>query len=187
MTKDPVEKTKQTAKALFSGPVTVEVPYQLWKEFDPELARDLSLFITGNLYSREVLPLSERQVVAVAALAALQKRDELEIHLQGALNVGVPARKLAETIFQIIFEEIIFFVGLDFRKYKASTGPKANSIQRNPGLRKEIIRNLRRRPQRDSTTWIQRGCWSNFENTSCPVVPEMFLARRATREGLLHK
>ena len=101
MTKDPVEKTKQTAKALFSGPVTVEVPYQLWKEFDPELARDLSLFITGNLYSREVLPLSERQVVAVAALAALQKRDELEIHLQGALNVGVPARKLAETIFQI--------------------------------------------------------------------------------------
>jgi len=101
MAKDPVEKTKQTAKALFSGPVTVELPYQLWKEFDPELARDLSLFITGNLYSREVLPLSERQVVAVAALAALQKRDELEIHLQGALNVGVPARKLAETIFQI--------------------------------------------------------------------------------------
>ncbi len=40
-------------------------------------------------------------VVAVAALAALQKRDELEIHLQGALNVGVPARKLAEAIFQI--------------------------------------------------------------------------------------
>jgi len=101
MAKDLVERTKQTAKALFSGPVTVEVPYQLWKEFDPELARDLSLFITGNLYSREVLPLSERQVVAVAALAALQKRDELEIHLQGALNVGVPARKLAETIFQI--------------------------------------------------------------------------------------
>ena len=101
MAKDPVEKTKQTAKALFSGPVTVELPYQLWKEFDPELARDLSLFITGNLYSREVLPLSERQVVAVAALAALQKRDELKIHLQGALNVGVPARKLAETIFQI--------------------------------------------------------------------------------------
>jgi 4-carboxymuconolactone decarboxylase len=96
-----VERTKQTAKALFSGPVTVEVPYQLWKEFDPELARDLSLFITGNLYSREVLPLSERQVVAVAALAALQKKDELAIHLQGALNVGVPARKLAETIFQI--------------------------------------------------------------------------------------
>ena len=101
MAKDLVERTKQTAKALFSGPVTVEVPYQLWREFDPELARDLSLFITGNLYSREVLPLSERQVVAVAALAALQKRDELEIHLQGALNVGVPARKLAEAIFQI--------------------------------------------------------------------------------------
>jgi len=101
MEKDLVEKTRRTAQRLFSGPVPVEVPYQLWKEFDPELARKLSLFITGNLYSREVLPLSERQMVAVAALAALQKTEELKIHVHGALNVGVSAEKLAETIFQV--------------------------------------------------------------------------------------
>lgn len=101
MEKDVVERTRRTAKALFSGPVEVEVPYHLWKAFDPELARDLSLFITGNLYSREILPLPERQVVAISALAALQKTEELKIHIHGALNVGVPARKIAETIFQI--------------------------------------------------------------------------------------
>lgn len=101
MEKDLVEKTRRTAERLFSGPVAVEVPYQLWKEFDPELARKLSLFITGNLYSREVLPLGERQMVAVAALAALQKTEELKIHMHGALNVGVSAEKLAETIFQV--------------------------------------------------------------------------------------
>ncbi len=101
MSNELVEKTKETAAKLFSGPVKLEVPYQLWKEFDPELARDLSLFITGNLYSRTVLSLPERQTVAVAALAALQKTDELKVHLHGALNVGVPARKLAETIFQV--------------------------------------------------------------------------------------
>ena len=95
------ERTKETAARLFSGPVQVEVPYHLWKEFDPELARDLSLFITGNLYSRTVLPLSERQMVAVAALAALQKVDELKIHLHGALNVGVSPRRCAEVIFQV--------------------------------------------------------------------------------------
>ncbi len=95
------ERTKETAARLFSGPVQVEVPYHLWKEFDPELARDLSLFITGNLYSRTVLPLSERQMVAVAALAALQKVDELKIHLHGALNVGVSPRRCAEAIFQV--------------------------------------------------------------------------------------
>jgi 4-carboxymuconolactone decarboxylase len=40
-------------------------------------------------------------MVAVSALAALQKTEELKVHLHGALNVGVPVRKLAETIFQI--------------------------------------------------------------------------------------
>lgn len=99
--KNLVERTQRTAKSLFSGPVEVEVPYHLWKAFDPDLAKDLSLFITGNLYSREVLPLPERQMVAVAALASLQRTEELKIHIHGALNVGVPAKKVAETIFQI--------------------------------------------------------------------------------------
>jgi 4-carboxymuconolactone decarboxylase len=99
--KNLVERTKQTAAKLFSGSVKVDVPYELWKAFDPELAKELSLFITGNLYSREVLPLPERQTVAVAALAALQKTEELKIHLHGALNVGVSVTKLAETIFQV--------------------------------------------------------------------------------------
>jgi 4-carboxymuconolactone decarboxylase len=101
MQKTLVEQTRETADLLFSGPVPVEVPYSLWKEFDSRLARDLSLFITGNLYSRKILSLPDRQMVAVAALAALQKIEELNIHLHGALNVGVPAGKLAETIFQI--------------------------------------------------------------------------------------
>lgn len=101
MADDLVKRTKETAKLLFSGPAPVEVPYNLWKEFDSDLARELSLFITGNLYSRKVLSLPERQVVAVAALAALQKTDELKIHAHGALNVGVPAEKLSEAIFQV--------------------------------------------------------------------------------------
>jgi 4-carboxymuconolactone decarboxylase len=98
---DLIERTRSTAHRLFSGPVPVEVPYRLWKSFDAGLARELSLFITGNIYSREVLPLPERQMIAVAALAALQKTDELKVHLHGALNVGVPARMLAEIAFQI--------------------------------------------------------------------------------------
>jgi 4-carboxymuconolactone decarboxylase len=98
---DLIERTKKTAQLLFSGPVPLEVPYKLWKAFDPDLARDLSLFITGKMYSREVLPLPERQMIAVAGLAALQKIDEFKVHVHGALNVGVPARKIAEIVFQI--------------------------------------------------------------------------------------
>jgi 4-carboxymuconolactone decarboxylase len=99
--RDLLERTKATAARLFSGSTVVEVPYSLWKEFDPELARDLSLFITGRLYAREVLALPERQMIAVSALAALQKTDELKVHLHGALNVGVAGHKLAEAIFQV--------------------------------------------------------------------------------------
>lgn len=99
--RDLLERTKATAARLFSGSTAVEVPYSLWREFDPELARDLSMFITGRLYAREVLPLAERQMVAVSSLAALQKTDELKIHLHGALNVGVAGHKLAEAIFQV--------------------------------------------------------------------------------------
>ena len=33
--KNLIERTRQTAKHLFEGPVQVELPYQVWKEFDP--------------------------------------------------------------------------------------------------------------------------------------------------------
>lgn len=99
--KELVDRTRETAHKLFSGPVPVEVPYRLWKAFDPALARELSLFITGRLYARTVLPLPERQLVAVSALAALDKTEELKIHLHGALNVGVAREKIVEAIFQV--------------------------------------------------------------------------------------
>jgi len=73
----------------------------MWKEFDRELANDFSMFITGNLYSRTVLTLPERQMVACAMLAALRATDELKLHLNAALNVGCDPRKMTEIIFQL--------------------------------------------------------------------------------------
>ena len=65
------KKTQETAKKLFGKGIKMDPPYLMWKEFDRELANDLSMFITGNLYSRTVLTLPERQMVACAMLAAL--------------------------------------------------------------------------------------------------------------------
>ena len=78
----------------------MDPPYLLWKEFDKELANDLSLFITGNLYSRTVLTLQDRQMVACAILAATRSVDELKLHCNAALNVGCDPQKLAEVFFQ---------------------------------------------------------------------------------------
>jgi 4-carboxymuconolactone decarboxylase len=95
------KKTKETANRLFGKGIKIDPPYLMWKEFDRDLANDFSLFITGNLYSRTVLTLPERQMAACAMLAALGAMDELKLHANAALNVGCAPRKLAEVFFQL--------------------------------------------------------------------------------------
>ncbi|MEW5899555.1 MAG: carboxymuconolactone decarboxylase family protein [Bacillota bacterium] len=98
---DIKKKTQETANKLFGRGIKMDPPYKTWQEFDKELANDFSKFITGNLYSRTVLTLPERQMIAVAALAALRAREELRLHVNAALNVGCDPKKLAEIFFQI--------------------------------------------------------------------------------------
>jgi 4-carboxymuconolactone decarboxylase len=95
------KKTQETANQLFGKGIKMAPPYLTWKEFDRDLANDLSLFITGKLYSRTVLTLPERQMVACAMLAALRATDELKLHVNAALNVGCDPRKITEIFFQL--------------------------------------------------------------------------------------
>ena len=101
MDDDLKKKTQETANRLFGKGVKMDPPYVTWKEFDRDLANELSLFITGRLYSRTVLTLPERQMVACAMLGALRATDELKLHVNAALNVGCDPGKLAEVFFQL--------------------------------------------------------------------------------------
>jgi 4-carboxymuconolactone decarboxylase len=102
LNKETIKKrTQETATKLFGKGIKMDPPYLMWKEFDKDLANDFSKFITGNLYSRTVLTLSERQMVACAMLAALRAGGELRLHVNAALNVGCDPRKLAEVFFQV--------------------------------------------------------------------------------------
>ena len=102
MSKEEIKnRTQQTAKKLFGKGIRMDPPYLMWKEFDRDLANDFSRFITGNLYSRTVLTLPERQMVACAMLAAIRAGDELRLHVNAALNVGCSPGKLAEVFFQV--------------------------------------------------------------------------------------
>ncbi|MFO7462355.1 MAG: carboxymuconolactone decarboxylase family protein [Desulfatiglandales bacterium] len=98
---DVRKRTQETARTLFGKGVRMDPPYLTWKAFDRDLANDFSMFITGNLYSRTVLTLPERQMVACAMLAALRAGDELKLHVNAALNVGCDPGKLAEIFFQL--------------------------------------------------------------------------------------
>jgi 4-carboxymuconolactone decarboxylase len=95
------KRTQATAAKLFGKGIKMDPPYLMWKEFDRDLANDFSGFITGNLYSRTVLTLAERQMVACAMLAATRANEELRLHVNAALNVGCDPKKLTEVFFQL--------------------------------------------------------------------------------------
>jgi 4-carboxymuconolactone decarboxylase len=99
LTQSLSQKTKETASLYFKD-IKEEKPFDLWRAFDKELAKDLSLFITGQMYAREKIPHTTRQLVSVAALTVLCRSDELRLHIQAALNVGCGPKEIAEVIFQ---------------------------------------------------------------------------------------
>ena len=93
-------KTGETAKLYFSTVKDEDKPYNLWRFFDKDLARDMSLYITGQMYAREKIPHPTRQLITVAALTVLSKPEELALHIHAALNVGCTKEEIAEVIFQ---------------------------------------------------------------------------------------
>jgi alkylhydroperoxidase/carboxymuconolactone decarboxylase family protein YurZ len=95
------ELTRKTAELLFGRPKEGGTAYALWKQFDPELAKQLSMFYTGRLHSREVLSQKQRELCTVAALTVLNYQHELRLHCSAALNVGASAKEVAEVIFQM--------------------------------------------------------------------------------------
>ncbi len=100
MGKDEAIKATQETAALYFKDVKDEVPFDLWRSFAPDLAREFSLFITGHLYARQRIAHPVRQLVTVGVLTVLNRPDELKLHIQAALNVGCTPEEIAETIFQ---------------------------------------------------------------------------------------
>ena len=93
------ERTKRTAQKLFHS-LKGGTGFETWKKFDKDLARELSMFFTGKLYSREVITQAQRELCAVASLTVLHRPHELRAHLHAALNVGATRQQIAEVIFQ---------------------------------------------------------------------------------------
>ncbi len=87
-------------KMYFEG-LEGEKVFELWESFDPELALDLTHFVSGNMYAREKIPHKTRQLAVVAALTVMDHGEELRVHIYGALNVGCTPQEIAEVIFQM--------------------------------------------------------------------------------------
>ncbi|MEK8034557.1 carboxymuconolactone decarboxylase family protein [Ideonella sp. DXS29W] len=72
------------------------------KELAPDLGRFIIEFGFGDIYTRPGLPLLERELVTVAALAALGTAvPQLKVHLHGLLNVGGTREELVEALMHV--------------------------------------------------------------------------------------
>lgn len=69
----------------------------------PDLGRYILEFAFGDVYCREGLALQEREIITIASLlTAGGCEQQLEVHINGALNVGIPPEKVIETFIQCI-------------------------------------------------------------------------------------
>src|SRR4026207_589860 len=93
------DRTRKTAQMLFHS-IKGGVGFDTWKKFDKELARELSLFFTGKLYSREVISQKQRELCAVASLTVLHRRNAGRGHIHAALHAGASRQEVTEVIFQ---------------------------------------------------------------------------------------
>ena len=72
------------------------------KDIAPDLARYTIEFPFGDVYSRGVLSLKEREIATIAALAALgNAQPQLKVHIHGALNVGCTRQEIVEIMIQM--------------------------------------------------------------------------------------
>jgi 4-carboxymuconolactone decarboxylase len=72
------------------------------KDIALDLARFLIEFPFGDVYSRGILSLKEREIATVAALAALgNAQAQLQVHIHGALNVGCTRQEVVEILIQM--------------------------------------------------------------------------------------
>lgn len=69
----------------------------------PDLGRYIVEFAFGDVYSRGELSMQEREMVTITSLlTAGGSEPQLEVHINGALNVGLSPDKIVETFIQCI-------------------------------------------------------------------------------------
>lgn len=73
------------------------------EDIAPDIGRYIIEFAFGDVYPRKELDLKEREMITIASLlTAGGCEPQLEVHINGALNVGVFQEKIIEVFIQCI-------------------------------------------------------------------------------------
>lgn len=68
------------------------------KKISPDLWEMIVSFGFGDLYARKSLSLSQREIITLTTLITQGAFDQLKVHLQAALNVGLSKEEIIEVI-----------------------------------------------------------------------------------------
>lgn len=90
----------------------------------PDLGKYIVEFAFGDIYCRENLNLQERELITLSSLATLGGCEtQLEVHINGALNVGIAPQKIIEVFIQCIpytgFPRVLNAVGVAKKVFSA--------------------------------------------------------------------
>lgn len=73
------------------------------EDIAPDLGKFIVEFAFGDIYTREGLTAGEREMITLSSLlTAGGCEPQLEVHINGALNVGISPKKMIETFLQCI-------------------------------------------------------------------------------------
>lgn len=73
------------------------------EDVSPDLGRFIVESAFGDIYTRKELSLKERELITISSLlTAGDCAPQLEVHINGALNVGITPHKIIETFLQCI-------------------------------------------------------------------------------------
>ena len=73
------------------------------EDIAPDLGKFIVEFAFGDIYTREGLATGEREMITLSSLlTAGGCEPQLEVHINGALNVGISPEKVIETFLQCI-------------------------------------------------------------------------------------
>ncbi len=76
---------------------------QSLEDLSPDLGKFIVEFAFGDIYTRQELNLQEREMVTITSLlTAGGCEPQLEVHINGALNVGIAPVKIVEAFLQCI-------------------------------------------------------------------------------------
>ena len=70
--------------------------------FNRPLREVVEEFAFGTIWARDVLPYKTRSLMCIALLSALNRPQELELHIVSALNAGASVEEIRETLLHVI-------------------------------------------------------------------------------------